>query len=66
MARGRETYPTVREGHEMLLHRCLDCWTTHCQPASNSHERPTAPDNGFVPADRPYPHAKWCPNRGGF
>ena len=60
----RELYRTVREGHWAWLHRCTGCWLV--QAYADASGLRTAVDNGFHPADRPYPHARWCPCRGTF
>jgi hypothetical protein len=53
-----EIYRTLLNGHWADLHRCGQCaraeWYATGKPPV---------DNGFVPADRPMPHHKGCPNR---
>ena len=37
------------------MHRCKQCWT-----------KASKIDNGFIPANQPYPHADSCPSKGAF
>jgi hypothetical protein len=61
---GRDTYRTLSSGHWVDLHRCEDCWRSKI--VADDQGNRVADNNGFTPADRRYPHAAWCPNRGAF
>ena len=54
----RDTY--YRLSRDEKLHRCLTCWA-HLGPVGGP-----VFDNGFMPAEKPYPHARWCSERGKF
>lgn len=53
-----------KQSNSTMYHRCADCWD-HLR-YSHPSGVPIADDNGYQPADKPYPHAAWCKQRGKF
>ncbi|MDY7079315.1 MAG: hypothetical protein SXV54_20570 [Chloroflexota bacterium] len=55
---GRETWKRTSTGEQ--LHRCRYCWSLRADDDG------VVDDNGFVPANEPYPHMPNCPYAGQF